>query len=272
LILSREEAICLVLGLSERNEVNSITKLNKLLARLNLHMIPVAIDFKLNKYGSFSADLGGLHSNAFFEVKPYTYKEGLGQKIIIKAEGRELFAQTKKKIESFFDEKEFSDLQTEIRSLSLLDARNISANEHQELLVDVEDRFKLEQTLNVINADMYDLYDERKHLSDKIIVEIKLRALIEYCYFLAKYLKDVRFKQIVASDEYDFAANMLDYYYISVLHNKIIPFLNEEIKSEKKSLRRINKIYQYVVSYATTNDYPFSLENVSLKDLLLRCQ
>ena len=49
MILSKDESICLTLSLSEKNIVSSTTKLNKLLARLNLFFIPIDFNFSLNR-------------------------------------------------------------------------------------------------------------------------------------------------------------------------------------------------------------------------------
>ena len=67
MILSKEEAICLVLGLSEKNIVSSTTKMNKLLARLNLFFIPIDFNFSLNRFGSFNAELDAISSNDFLQ-------------------------------------------------------------------------------------------------------------------------------------------------------------------------------------------------------------
>ena len=73
MILSKDEAICLILGMSKNMEVSSPTKLNKLLARLNLYFIPIDISFSLNKFGSFSADLSSLQANDYYGLSPYNY-------------------------------------------------------------------------------------------------------------------------------------------------------------------------------------------------------
>jgi len=269
LILDKNEAICLILGLTQDKIVSSITKLNKLLARLNLHMIPVDIKFSLNKFGSYDADLTNIKENEFFEIESYTYKGKPCRKVIMKPEGKELFKSATKKLEKIFSEKDFNSLKDEINGLDKLDAKSISNNEHKKLLVDVDDRTHLEQKLNVINVEMYDLYSDIDKIEKDTLSGIKLRALIEYGYFLAKFLKNVRFKTMFDSDEYDFDANMMHYYFIYAL-GEAIPFLEEQIKIRDRDDKKINKFYQFIINSAK-QEYPFSLENKDLNKLIQKC-
>ncbi len=265
--LSKDEAICLVLWLAKGNTISSPTKLNKLLARLNLHFIPIDINFSLNKYGSFHADLGELSSNPFFNVQPYKTISGTSTKrFTLSKRGTQLFSETiKKKLDSIFTEVDFQSLQEEILELSTLRAEEISDNEHKKLLIDVKDRVQLEQNLNATFVDMLDLFGQLPHIVEDSLAAVSLKALIEYCFYLMKYIKEVRFKKI--PDDYDYDAYMFDYYF---LHNirEIVPFLNEQIKQKKRDDRKINKYYQYFVNSVQENNYPFSLENQNLAKLV----
>ena len=266
MILSKDESICLVLGLSEKNIVSSTTKLNKLLARLNLFFIPIDFSFSLNRFGSFNAELDTVSSNDFFTVEPYMYNDKECHKYILKQEGRVLYENTVlKKIKKIMKQNEFDDLKKEIYSLSKLRADAISENEHKKLLLDVDERFKLEQKLNEVFTDLKDIYSQINLLKEGSIASIRLKALIEYSYYLIKYLREHRFKRIDEED-YDFDAHMLDYYF---LHNigEITLFLKKQIKEKDKDEISINKYYQYIVN--SVKDYPFSIENPDLKELII---
>src|SRR3989338_13277 len=94
MILSKDEAICLILGISKNREVSSPTKLNKLLARLNLYFIPIDISFSLNKFGSFSADLSNLQPNDYYDVIPYLYMGRSVNRFVLKQMGQALLVET----------------------------------------------------------------------------------------------------------------------------------------------------------------------------------
>ena len=90
MILSKDESICLTLGLSVNKVVSSQTKLNKLLARLNLHLIPTAFQFSLNKFGSYCPELKLLQENDKFAIKEYEMNDRTHQKYILKDRGLQL--------------------------------------------------------------------------------------------------------------------------------------------------------------------------------------
>ena len=267
MILSKDEAICTILEFSKDNIITSPTKLNKLLARLNLDFIPIDIDFTLNKYGSYNAELADLNENKYFKVEPYILKTGVNsKKFILKPEGKIFFLNSvKPKLDKILTKEDFEILQNKIRELSDMRANEISDNEHKKLLVDTEDRFKLEQKVNVVYCDMYDLYEISKSLPENTLVDISLKALIEYCYHLIKFIKEIRFKHI--PEGYDYEGYMFDYYFINNI-NEIIPFLKQQIKDVKKDKIRINKYYQYFVNSVSERNYPFSLDNPNLNKLL----
>lgn len=265
MILSKDESMSLVLGLSEKNTISSTTKLNKLLARLNLFFIPIDFNFSLNKFGSFNAELDTLSSNDFFTVESYIYNNRDCHKYILKQDGLKLYeTDVMKKLKKIMKQNEFDELKKEIYNLSMLRAEDIAENEHKKLLLDVDDRFKLEQKLNEVFIDLKDIYMEIGLLKEESIVSIRLKALIEYSYHLIKYLREKKFKRIDEKD-YDFDAYMPDYYFLYNI-GKIIPFLKKQINEKNKDEISINKYYQYIVN--SMRDYPFSIENPDLKDLI----
>ena len=264
MILSKDEAICLVLGLSAKKEISSITKLNKLLARLNLHLIPINLDFDLNKFGSFNADLKNLESNEYYELSPYEYKDKTINKFILKPEGEQLFGKViHSKLNKILTEEDFESLKNNINELSRLPASDISNNEHKMLFVDAADRHTLIQKVNIVHVDMLDLYEQIDKIPADTFAGIRLRALIEYCFYLSKYLKE---KFMRLRDEYDFDAYMFDYYFLYHIQS-IVSFLNQQIETEDKDLKQINKYYQYIIN-SVKGRYPFSLENKDLHRLV----
>ena len=75
MLLDKDEAISLILSFSQSNEVSGKVKLNKLLARLNLFMIPIDIEFSLNKFGSHSTDIEVKEGTEYYEPFEYTYEQ-----------------------------------------------------------------------------------------------------------------------------------------------------------------------------------------------------
>ena len=264
MILSKDEAICLVLGLSASKTISSVTKLNKLLARLNLHLIPIDIDFDLNKFGSFNADLKNLETNEYYELNPYEYKDKTINKFILKPEGEKLLDKViHSKLNKIFSGEDVESLNKEINKLSRLPASDISNNEHKILFVDAEDRHNLIQKINTVHVDMFDLYEQIDKIPSDTLAGIRLRALIEYCFYLSKYLKK---KFVRLGDEYDFDAYMFDYYFLYHIQS-IVSFLNKQIEEKDKDLKKINKYYQYIIN-SVKGRYPFSLENKHLHKLV----
>ena len=265
MLLSKDEAICLVLGLSQNKKITTITKLNKLLARLNLFLIPIDIDFRLNKFGSFNSELGELNTNELYEIQRYTINNSEHKSCKLKENGEYVFNKVKKRMQEIFTDEEFTELKKEINFLSQLSASDLSEKEHEILLVDKDERFKLEQRLNDNYISLMDLYDEIDKIKEDSIISIKLKALIEYCYYLMKYLKERRFKSI--PEEYEFDAFMFDYYFLAILQKYIIPFLVKQITEKDINTVKINRYYQYIVNYPKGR-YPFSIDNENLNQII----
>jgi hypothetical protein len=256
MILTKEEAICLTLSMSKDERISSLTKLNKLIARLNLHLVPIDIDFTLNKYGSFNSDLSDLSSNTCFEVRPYTG----GQSYHLLPEGEKIVKdRIMPKLLSILSADEIENLNEEIMGLSHLPPKEISDDEHRKLFLDVDDRHKLIQSVNILKADLAELYGHIDDINATDRTGIRLRALIEYCHFLVEHLSR-KFSKL--EDKYDFNAYMYDYYFRYQL-GEAVPFLQAQMESKIKDGTKINKYYQYFVN-SVGDRYPFSLDNGDL--------
>ncbi len=263
--LTKDESICLVLGLAYKHEINSKTKLNKLLGRLNLNFIPLDFEFTLHKNGSFAVELGDIEGNELFDLSHYDYKGTQCTKYILKEKGMKLFDLViSKKLPQILSDDDINEIIERFYALSKLSAREIADNEHKKLLVDVDDRFILKQTAHDLSVELFDLYGEAKKVDKNSFAGIDLRALIEYSYFLVRYLSEKKFKKL-DDESYDFEADMLDYYFLYNIA-EIIPFMNEQLNSGHRDIRKINKFYQFLV-HSAEGIYPFSLENPDLKDL-----
>ena len=265
MMLTKEEAICLILGFSDKNQVSSITKLNKLLARLNLYQIAVDIDFSLNKYGSYNAKLDEIQDSAYFTVEEYEYKGTLARKLLLKPEGNELFHSAEHKLKKYFTQDELAEIRERIHYLSTLSATEISDNEHKLLLVDVEDRFKLIQKVNSTYIDLKDLYELLPSIKEGSIALIKLKALIEFSYHLLSYLKNIRLKNL-PEGRYDHDAYMFDYYFLKTIGD-LVPFIRKQIKEEGKDVIAINRNYSFLIN-SVRGRYPFTLDNSQLQKLI----
>lgn len=263
MILSKDEAICLVLKFSKNRKINSLMKLNKLVARLNLYFIPIAVDFSLNKWGSFDANLRELEPNEYFDKSFYQYKGKEIPLFELKKKGEELANQVlNSKIKRVLKEDEINNLKKDLFERSQLSAEELSQEEHKKLLVDEEDRPELIQRINMVAVDMTDLYREIDKIPQETIEGIRLAALIEYCYHLSKFLKERRFKDI-EDKGYDFDAYMFDYYFLYLLNKEVIPLIKTQIEKKEKEGILINKYYQYFVN-SVKDRYPFSLDNPNL--------
>lgn len=108
---------------------------------------------------------------------------------------------------------------------------------------------------------MLDLFEKLADIPEDTRASISLRALLEYCYYLMKYIKEVRFKQM--PENYDYEAYMFDYYFLYNIR-QIVPFFKEQIQKKDKDNLHINKYYQYFVNSVKGQNYPFSLENKNL--------
>lgn len=238
-------------------------KLNKLVARLNLYFIPIEIDFSLNRWGSFNANLSDLETNTYFNKSSYDYKDKQRLLLQLKGKGTELIEQViSNKIKKILKTEELDELEKDIFEKSQLPAGELSQEEHKDLLVDKEDRWQLVQRRNTVAVDLFDLYQEIDKIPEDTIKDSRLAALIEYCYGLSKYLKEKRFKNI-ETEGYDFDAYMFDYYFLYLLDKEVIPLLRLQMRSKEKDGILINKYYQYFVN-SVKSRYPFSLENPDL--------
>lgn len=267
MILSKEEAVCLVLNFSRGKKINSLMKLNKLVARLNLYFIPAAVNFSLSRWGSFDADLRDLQSNEYFDKSSYLYQGKEIPLFKLKEKGEELANQViKTKIKDILDEEEIDKLTKDIFEKSQLPASQLSEEEHKELLVDKEDRQQLIERINTLAVDIADLYRKIGKIPQEALEDVRLAAFIEYYYYLSRYLKERRFRNI-GHEGYDFDAYMFDYYFLYLLDKEVIPLIKAQLKERTPIL--INKYYQYFVN-SVKDRYPFSLDNPDLFKIIAR--
>lgn len=268
-ILTEEESISLILFCSKNNSIFGKMKLNKLLARLNLFLIPCDIEFSLNKFGSYNANLEELQTNEYFEI---TINKSYGKDIpvyFIKEEGQKLVAEIViPKLLEIYEKKEISLIKEKIFNLSLLDAQDISSDEHKKLLVDIDDKFKLKQKINEILIELTDFYLEIDKIPENSIFDIKLSAMIEYSYFLIKYLERKMTSKLDDESKFDFDSYMFDYYFIYILYDEVLPFIKREFKSHDNNEKLLTRIYGFLTE-SVKYKYPFSLHNENLKDLLV---
>ena len=108
----------------------------------------------------------------------------------------------------------------------------------------------------------FDLYQEINKINENTIAEVRLAALLEYCYLLSKFLKERRFKDIETKG-YDFDAYMFDYYFLYLLDKEVIHLIRSQLEKTEKNEVLINKYYQYFIN-SVRDRYPFSLENPDL--------
>lgn len=263
MVLTKNEAICLVLGMAKDNKISSITKMNKLVARLNLFLISTEINFSLNKYGSFNADLLDLKENDFFENYYYNW-EGRQIKGFKLTERGEFLVKKifKHKLKKILNETEIEELKEKFFSFSQLSANDLSQDEHKKLLVDEEDVHQLRQRINLVNNEFIDLYEQIDKIPEDSIENIRLGALVEFCYHLSNYLANKVFKNI-EDDGYNFDAHMHDYYLLKLMEESV-NFIQQQMKTENKDKIKINRYHQYIKS---VKNYPFSLNNPNLLQL-----
>jgi hypothetical protein len=268
MILSKDEAVCLIVGLAKNNNISSKTKLNKLTAKLNQFLIPVDINFSLNKYGSFNAELSNLKDNQCIEQYEYEWynKKMVGFKFK-NPNGEHIFKQAIKKLGEIMTSAEIQHLREEFYELSQISPSELSEDEHKKLLVDVDDRDQLINRINLVVCEMNDLYSDINKLNDETLEEIRLGALIEFCYYLSKFLKEVRFKDIEHRG-YGFEDHMFDYYSLRLLE-EYAPIIRKELSSKVKNKILINKLYHYFIYYPKDR-YPFSFENKDLFKIIAK--
>ena len=253
-MLTKDEAICLVLYLGD-GRVSSTTTLQKSLARFLSFLVPLEFDFKLNKYGSYCYEIKEASNTEYYQIRSYDH----GKAYEITEEGKQLALEAINKLKSDLDMEEYNKLKEEIGSLAKMRAKDASEDEHNKLLVDEDLRSKLIYRINNVHISLSDLYNEMKNKEPRNCAEIGLFGLIEYAYYLSKFLKEKRFRDI-ENKGYDYDADMRDYYFLWFLE-RLIPLLQKS--PDENSL---DKLYERLKRFA--GDYPFSLDNPNLPDLI----
>ena len=267
MILSKQEAVCLIIGMAEQNNISSITKLQKLTAKLNQFLIPIDIDFSLNKYGSFNADLSGFKDDESVEEYKYDWKGQEMQGFRFGFKGKQVYENAVQKLKEIMTIEEIDKLKEDFYEFSQMSPSELSEDEHKKLLVDVEDRVDLINRINLVNCEMTDLYDDLNKLKEDTIADIRLGALIEYCYYLSKFLKEVRFRDIEHKG-YGFEDYMFDYYSLYLLE-KHAKDIKKQLDSTNKNKTFINRLYHYFIYYPQQR-YPFSLDNPKLFKIMAK--
>lgn len=261
-MFSKKEAIYFILKNAKDNYISSITKLNKILARLNLHLMPINIEFHLNKYGSYNPELGEIESNNLWSVSDYNTSNGYsGKSIKLVSEDSNIDNKISKKMQRNFTPKQLIKIKMEIYSMSSKSAKDLSDEEHKKLLVDIENREKLIFRANSNECDYLDLYEEIKARQVKNFDEVKLKGLIEYCFELSKFLKSKIDK--LPEDEYDYDENMNTYYYLKILED-VKPFIEKQIDNITDN-KKINLLCEFLIRMDSR--YTFSIHNANYKDL-----
>src|SRR3989344_7277810 len=169
MILSKQEAVCLIIGMAEQNNISSITKLQKLTAKLNQFLIPIDIDFSLNKYGSFNANLSGFKDDESVEEYKYDWKGQEMQGFRFGFKGKQVYENAVQKLKEIMTIEEIDKLKEDFYEFSQMSPSELSEDEHKKLLVDVEDRVDLINRINLVNCDMNDLYEELNKLKEDTI-------------------------------------------------------------------------------------------------------
>ncbi|MBR9677087.1 hypothetical protein GOV04_03030 [Candidatus Woesearchaeota archaeon] len=231
-------------------------------------MIPIDVDFRLNKYGSFSTDLV-LESTDYYNIYEYPASFGDGKGLHIVQKGRELAKEVvTTKLSEIMKSQEIKELEDEINDMSKKRADELSNDEHKMLFVDIDDRTHLISRIRTVHIDFLDLYEEVKKQEASTIADITFSALVEYCFYLSSFFMKKRFKNIETAGDYDFDAYMFDYYFLYNLE-QIIPILKKQLGVDKKDETLLNKFYQYFVQSIKEQKYPFSIDNKHLKDLIV---
>lgn len=259
--LTKEEAIYFLLKNSKDNKITSPTKLNKMLARLNLLLIPIDIEFSLNKYGSYNSDIADLEEGNYWNIEQYEYMGKTINSYKLTNENKEIDSKVNKKLSKLFSQEELKAITEEINSMSQKRASELSQTEHKKLLVDVENRTQLIHRANDNTVNFFDLHDEIKNKEPKTLNEIKLYGLVEHCFELAKFLKNKINK--VPENEYTQDEYMNTYYYLKILED-YEPFLKQQLQTITDE-RTINKLFEFIVR--KDDGYSFSIHNKNYNSL-----
>ena len=263
-MLTKEEAISFVLYCSKDHKVTSTTKLQKATARMLKYFIPLDFEFNLNRYGSDCEEIRHTQSNEFYERSDYNHSGRECSSFSLKDEGLKVAEKVATyKLTKMLSSTEIQELRSEISKITDMGATEASDNEHKLLLVDEEHREKLIMRINDVNLRLFDLYEEIKDKKAETSAEMALYGLIEYAYYLSKFIREKRFKNI---DEkgYDFEADMRDYYYLYNL-NELIPIIEENMENPDEEL--LDGYFKKFL-HLSESGYPFSLDNKNLLEII----
>jgi hypothetical protein len=261
-MLTKDEAISLALYWGD-GKINSEVVLQKTVARLLSFLIPLECEFKLNKYGSDCLEIRESSNTEFYEKSEYNWSCGKGKKYILTNKGNELAKQTIQKIKNLISENELINVKNEITLVSKMNANEASQNEHLKLLIDEDMRPKLSYRIKNVHISLLDIYNEIKNNEAINTAQISLYGLIEYAFYLSKFIMEKRFKGI-ENKGYDFDADMKDYYYLEYLE-KLIDVIKENLNNPNEKM--LDNHYNRMLNFANEG-YPFSLNNPDLMSLI----
>ena len=236
--LSLDDAIVFVLMNSRGNRIMGKTRRNKLVARLKMMMIPVDADFYLDKYGSRCSELETLQNTPYYWIE-----DNYGGTVHITDEGKKVYDSVLTKLKRFFSLDGIDQIRRTIYDLSQLNKEEISDNEHNELLVDIETRFKLEQTLNELEAEFQDLLEYTNETEEDDFADVYFNGIIEYHYHLVRFLKSRKLEGLDEMD-YDFDSDMTDYYLIVIMKKIALPMLKEQSRISIKDENKLKSYYR----------------------------
>lgn len=261
-MLSKDEAISIALYWAN-GEINSEVVLQKTVARFLSFLIPLECEFKLNKFGSDCLEIRESSNTDFYEKTEYNWSGGKGKKYILTNEGNELAKKSLKKIKNLICEEELINVKNEITLVSKMNATEASQNEHLKLLIDEDLRPKLIYRINNVHISFLDIYNEIKNKEAINNAQISLYGLIEYAFYLSKFIMEKRFKGI-EDKGYDFDADMKDYYYLEYLEN-LIHIVKQNLNNPNEKI--LDNHYNRMLNFAKEG-YPFSLNNPDLLTLI----
>lgn len=260
-VLTKDECIALALYYAPQHKISSMTTLQKTIARLQKFLIPMEVEFTLNEHGSDSQEIRNTQSTVYYERQNYDE----GSAFVLTGQGESKVQQViRDKLSKICTSTELKEINRELTRLAALRAQEARDDEHEFLLVDVEDRSKLVGRINATHIELFDLYNDIKKRYRKTTADITLAGLIEYAYYLSKYLKEKRFKNI-EQEGYTYGAYMMDFYFLKELEN-LVPILKEQQGNPDEEL--LDKYYKRFTSFAKGGRYPFALDNPDLKQII----
>jgi hypothetical protein len=216
LYLTESEAISFLLSIFPNKKVKRKTSLNKLLARFPLSYVPVDIRFELNQYGTTIES--GLESPSY-RVCEQVHNDLHYKVTELNREGFKEAGIAEKKLKLFLGQERLAQLVEELKRLNELSVSEISEEEHEMLLVDVDKGPLLVQRVSETYISYLDFMNEIKDKRARTEEELELYSLIELGYLISLFLHTEIFPE--ESCDYKYGENMYHYYFIYLLYSLI---------------------------------------------------